>query len=110
MKHYVATSFLHLLDINACECKVFTVYTAIKTNYYVKYDLKHSSTHQELDLPHAEGVRAADVISQSSWRRYHHMWLVGQLQGLRHHVYQQHSTNNVSTGNLIVNCSNCILI
>lgn len=47
-----------------------------------------SQTHQKLDLAHAEGAGAADVISQPSRRRYDHVWLVGQLQSLAHHVCQ----------------------
>lgn len=54
-----------------------------------------SCTHQKLDLTHAEGVGAADVISQPSRRRYDHMWLVGQFQGLAYHVCQQHNSDNV---------------
>lgn len=53
-------------------------------------------THQELDVSHAEGVGASDVISQSTRRRHDNMWLVGQLQRLTHHVCQSHSRENVS--------------
>lgn len=28
------------------------------------------------------------MISQTSWCGYHHMWLVGELQGLSNHICQ----------------------
>lgn len=42
--------------------------------------------HQKLDLAHAEGTGAADVVGQTSRCRYNHMRLVRQLQGLANHV------------------------
>lgn len=57
-----------------------------------------SWTHQKLDLAHAEGVGAADVIGQPARRRYDHMWLVGELQSLAHHVCQQHNRGEAQTG------------
>lgn len=43
-------------------------------------------THQEADLLDAEGVGAAEVVSQASWCGNDHMWFPGELQGLGHHV------------------------
>lgn len=44
-------------------------------------------SHQKLDPAHTEGAGATDVVCQPSRGRYHHMRLVGQLQGLAHHVW-----------------------
>lgn len=46
-------------------------------------------TDQKLDLVHADGVGAADVIGQPPGRRHDYVWLVGQLQALTHHVCEK---------------------
>ena len=43
-------------------------------------------THQEADLLYAEGVGAAEVVSQAPRCGNDHVWFPGELQGLGHHV------------------------
>lgn len=43
-------------------------------------------THQEADLLYAEGVGAAEVVSQAPRCGNDYVWFPGELQGLGHHV------------------------
>lgn len=36
-------------------------------------------THQKVDFLDAEGVGAAEVVSQAPWRGNDHMWFAGEL-------------------------------
>ena len=43
-------------------------------------------SYQEANLLYAEGIGAAEVVSQAPWCGDDHMWFPGELQGLGHHV------------------------